>query len=62
MRHSVVLPKKYEELPRDDVAAVVQRAYARFHQSKLRAFIPLLVERRATEELARSTAAQYAVA
>ena len=50
------LAQKYAELPHDHVAAVVQHAYARFSQSVLRDFIPLLVERRAREELAKSTA------
>lgn len=50
------LAQKYPELPHDHVAAVVQHVYARFNQSTLRDFIPLLVERRAREELARSTA------
>ena len=49
------LAQKYAELPHDHVAAVVQHVYAGFNQSTLRDFIPLLVERRAREELARST-------
>lgn len=56
------LAQKYEELPHDRVAAAVQRAYARFNQSTVRDFVPLLVERRAREELAKSTAAWTAVA
>ena len=47
------LAQKYAELSHDHVAAVVQRAYARFSQSTVREFVPLLVERRAREELAR---------
>jgi hypothetical protein len=54
------LALKYAELPDDHVAAVVQRAYARFNQSSLREFVPLLVERRAREELARSIAGSVA--
>jgi hypothetical protein len=50
------LAQKYAELPHDHVAAVVQHVYERFNQNTLRDFIPLLVERRAREELARSTA------
>jgi hypothetical protein len=46
------LARKYAELPHDHIAAVVQRAYARFNQSRLRDFVPLLVERRARDELA----------
>lgn len=45
------LAKKYEALPHDQIAAVVQHAYARFRSSRVRDFIPLLVERRAGEEL-----------
>ena len=56
------LAQKYAELPHDHVSAVVQRAYARFNKSSLRDFIPLLVERRAKEELARSTAGREAFA
>lgn len=51
------LAQKFAELPHDHVAAVVQCVYARFNQSKLRDFVPLLVERRAGEQLARSTVA-----
>ena len=45
------LAKKYAALPHDHVAVVVQNAYARFRSSRVRDFIPLLVERRANEEL-----------
>jgi hypothetical protein len=45
------LAKKYTALPHDHVAAVVQHAYAQFRSSRVRDFIPLLVERRADEEL-----------
>lgn len=45
------LAKKYAGLPEDRIAAVVGDAYARFHSSRVRDFIPLLVERRAGEEL-----------
>lgn len=50
------LAQKYAELPHDHVAAVVQHVYARFNQSTVRDYVPLLVERRAREELTRSTA------
>lgn len=46
------LAQKYAELPHDYVTAVVQHTYARFDGSTVRDFIPLLVERRASEELA----------
>jgi hypothetical protein len=45
------LTEKYTALPQDHVSAVVQYAYARFQTSRVRDFIPLLVERRADEEL-----------
>jgi hypothetical protein len=45
------LAEKYAALPSDQIAAVVQHAYARFQSSRVRDFIPLLVERRAHEEL-----------
>jgi hypothetical protein len=45
------LAKKYATLPEDHIAAVVRHAYARFQSSRVRDFIPLLVERRADEEL-----------
>ena len=45
------LADKYTTVPLDHVAAVVQGVYARFHSSRVRDFIPLLVERRADEEL-----------
>ena len=45
------LAKKYTALPHDQVSAVVQHAYARLQTSRVRDFIPLLVERRANEEL-----------
>ena len=45
------LAKKYAALPQDHITAVVQHAYAQFQSSRVRDFIPLLVERRADEEL-----------
>jgi hypothetical protein len=48
------LTQKYTELPHDHVAAVVQQVHARFNQSTVRDYIPLLVERRAREELSKS--------
>jgi CRISPR/Cas system-associated exonuclease Cas4 (RecB family) len=56
------LAQKYTELPYDHVAAVVQHVHARFNQSTVRDYVPLLVERRAREELSKSTAAQAVVA
>ena len=45
------LAKKHASLPVDHIAAVVQHAYAQFQSSRVREFLPLLVERRAEEEL-----------
>jgi hypothetical protein len=45
------LADKYRGFSADYVAAVVQHVYARFRWSRVRNFIPLLVERRAAEEL-----------
>ncbi len=45
------LAKKYAILPEDRIAAVVRHAYAQLRSSRVRDFIPLLVERRADEEL-----------
>jgi hypothetical protein len=56
------LAQKHEDLPQDRVAAVVQRACARFSQSPVRDFVPLVVERRAREELAQSTRGRAEVA
>ena len=56
------LAQKYAELPHDYVAAVVQHVHARFNKSTVRDYVPLLVERRAGEELSKSTAGQAVVA
>jgi hypothetical protein len=48
------LANEYTAFSADYVAAVVQNVYARFDSSRLRGFIPLLVERRAAEELRSS--------
>jgi len=45
------LAEKYSALPTDQVAAVVRHAYSQFQSSRIRGFIPLLVQRRADEEL-----------
>jgi hypothetical protein len=45
------LADKYAGFSAEYVAAVVQHVYTRFHWSPVRSFIPLLVERRAAEEL-----------
>ena len=48
------LAEEYAAFSADYVAAVVQNVYARFDRSRVRGFIPLLVERRAAEELRSS--------
>jgi hypothetical protein len=45
------LAEKYSAIPMDHVAAVVRHAYAHFQSSRVRGFLPLLVQRRADEEL-----------
>lgn len=45
------LAEEYSAFSADYVAAVVKHVYARFDSSRVRGFIPLLVERRAAEEL-----------
>jgi hypothetical protein len=48
------LAKKYAAFSADYIGAVVQQVYAQFRSSRVRDFIPLLVERRADEELSVS--------
>jgi hypothetical protein len=56
------LAQKYPDLPHYHVVGVIQHVYARFNRSTVRDYVPLLVERRAREVLARSVAALAAVA
>jgi hypothetical protein len=56
------LAQKYADLPHDHVVGVVQHVYARFNRSVVRDYVPLLVEHRARDVLARSAAARAAVA
>jgi hypothetical protein len=46
------LTGKYADIPPDRVASAIRQAQARFERSKIRDFVPLLVERRARAELA----------
>ncbi|WP_264000990.1 three-helix bundle dimerization domain-containing protein, partial [Mycolicibacterium gadium] len=48
------LAATYCDVPRDDVAHAVANAHNHFQDSTIREFVPLLVERRARKELARS--------
>jgi hypothetical protein len=45
------LAEKYSALPMEHVTTVVRHAYSQFQSSRVRGFIPLLVQRRADEEL-----------
>jgi hypothetical protein len=56
------LATKYAAFSADHVAAVVHQVYAQFQNSRVRDFIPLLVERRADEELSVSRRDLSAVA
>ncbi|GAA3721681.1 three-helix bundle dimerization domain-containing protein [Gordonia hankookensis] len=48
------LTAAYAGVPPDDVAAAVDDAYRRFDGTRVRDFVPLLVERRANQELGGS--------
>ncbi|MBV8346686.1 MAG: hypothetical protein JOZ49_03845 [Mycolicibacterium sp.] len=50
------LARKFSHLPPDLITTAVAQAHARFEQSPVRDFVPLLVERRARQELSRQTA------
>jgi hypothetical protein len=47
------LASKYGHLPPEQISAAVQDAHARFEQSPIRDFVPLLVERHARAELTK---------
>ncbi len=49
------LLSKYRHVSREQVCTVVADAHAHFTDSRVRDFVPLLVERRAAEELSRRT-------
>lgn len=49
------LGAKFAQLPPDQVSRAVAEARTRFAQSSVRDFIPLLVERRAGEDLLKQT-------
>jgi hypothetical protein len=46
---------KYPQLPPPEISTVVRKVRARFAQSRVRDFVPLLVKRRASDELCRRT-------
>jgi hypothetical protein len=47
------LVRKFADLPADDISTAVTQAHARFAGSKVRHFVPLLIERRVSGELSR---------
>ena len=51
------LTSKYPHFSPDEIAATVARVYARFDRSRIRDYVPLLVERRARAELASAPTA-----
>lgn len=50
------LAEKYSALPTDHVTAVVRHVYSQLQSSRVRGFIPLLVQRRADDELGELSA------
>lgn len=56
------LADRFAQLPAERVSAAVDQAQARFAQSTIRDFIPLLVERRVVAELTGRTPAAPALA
>ena len=45
--------RRFSELPAGRIAIAVEDAHTRFEDSVIRDFIPLLVERRVSQELSR---------
>jgi hypothetical protein len=56
------LVRRFSQLPKDRISTTVVQAHARFEHSRVRDFIPLLVERRAGAELAQQQTGSVAVA
>ena len=50
------LTRRYAELPPQEISTAVHDTRTRFEQSRIRDFVPLLVERRAGEMLSRHAA------
>jgi hypothetical protein len=46
------LVRKFSHVPKEQISTTVAQVHARFEHSRIRDFIPLLVERRADTELA----------
>jgi CRISPR/Cas system-associated exonuclease Cas4 (RecB family) len=53
------LADRFAQLPAERVSAAVDQAQARFAQSTIRDFVPLLVERRVAAELISLTRAEH---
>jgi hypothetical protein len=51
------LVRKFSHIPKDHISATVAQAHARFEHSRVRDFVPLLVEPRAKFALAPAPAA-----
>jgi hypothetical protein len=47
------LVRKFSRVTKDQISTTVAQAHARFEHSRIRDFVPLLVERRARAELAK---------
>ena len=56
------LVRKFSHIPKDQISATVAQAHARFEHSRVRDFIPLLVERRARSALALAQVPTVAIA
>ena len=50
------LARKFSHLSKDQISTTVAQAHSRFEHSRVRDFVPLLVERRAKADLARAAA------
>jgi hypothetical protein len=48
------LVRKFSHVPKEQISATVAQAHARFEHSRVRDFVPLLVERRARVVLAQA--------
>jgi hypothetical protein len=48
------LTSKFDQIPPDEISMAVQNAHERFAQSRIRDFVPLLVERHARAELTKA--------
>ncbi len=53
------LTSKYPHFSPDEIAATVARVYARFDRSRIRDYVPVLVERRARAELSSALNASW---